>query len=77
MITHYTLQTKDHKITLKELDFSEKEMRTIKFALKHYFTTLEGSYERLVLDEQLPEAAVPLRDALESVRQIRKKLDDR
>lgn len=77
MVSHYTIQTKDHKITLKELDLTCMEMKFIKDALEHYYLALEGNYERLVLDEKLPEAAVTLLDVSISVKEIRKKLDGR
>lgn len=75
MVTHYTLQTKDHKIAIKEVDLSDMEMEFVKFALKHYYQTLERNYERFVVEEQLPEAAQPLKESIEKVRQIRRKLD--
>jgi len=77
MVTHYTLQTKDHKFALKEQDLTAKEFETIKFALQHYYVTLEKSYETLVIEEQLPEISDMLKERLEIVRQLRRKLDGR
>lgn len=75
MITHYTLQTKDHKFAVKEQDLTLQEAELVRFALQHYFQTLERNYERFVVDEQLPELASPLKETLEKVRQLRRKLD--
>lgn len=75
MITHYTLQTKDHKFAIKEQDLTLQEAELVRFALQHYFQTLERNYERFVVDEQLPELASPLKETLEKVRQLRRKLD--
>lgn len=77
MITHYTLQTKDHKIAIKEQDLTLQEAELVRFALQHYYQTLERNYERFVVDEQLPEVATPLKETLEKVRQLRRKLDGR
>lgn len=75
MITHYTLQTKDHKFAVKEQDLSLQEVELVRFALQHYYKTLERNYERFVVDEYLPELASPLKETLEKVRQLRRKLD--
>lgn len=75
MITHYTLQTKDHKFAVKEQDLTLQEAELVRFALQHYYQTLERNYERFVVDEQLPEVATPLKETLEKVRQLRRKLD--
>lgn len=75
MITHYTLQTKDHKFAVKEQDLTLQEAELVRFALQHYYQTLERNYERFVVDEQLPELASPLKETLEKVRQLRRKLD--
>ena len=75
MITHYTLQTKDHKFAIKEQDLTLQEAELVRFALQHYYQTLERNYERFVVDEQLPELASPLKETLEKVRQLRRKLD--
>ena len=75
MITHYTLQIKDHKFAVKEQDLTLQEAELVRFALQHYYQTLERNYERFVVDEQLPELASPLKETLEKVRQLRRKLD--
>lgn len=77
MITHYTLQTKDHKFAIKEQDLTLQEAELVRFALQHYYKTLERNYERFVVDEHLPELASPLKETLEKVRQLRRKLDGR
>ena len=77
MVTHYTLQTKDHKFALKEQDLTIQDVELVRFALQHYYQTLERNYERFVVDEQLPEVATPLKETLEKVRQLRRKLDGR
>lgn len=77
MVTHYTLQTKDHKFVTKEIDLTPMEMEFVKFGMKNYYQTLEKNYERLIVEEQLPEMAKALKEALENVRQIRRKLDGR
>jgi hypothetical protein len=75
MVTHYTLQTKDHKIATSEQDLTIMDLELVRFALQHYYQTLERNYERFIVDEQLPEMAKPLKETIEKVRQLRRKLD--
>lgn len=76
MITHYTLQTKDHKIALKEDDLTLDDFDTIRNSLKHYYLTLENSYEKM-LTEGIDDISESIKLKLEKVRQLRRKLDGR
>lgn len=76
MITHYTLQTKDHKIAVREEDIYKDEYDVICNALKHYYVSLERSFERHT-DEGLDDISRLIKRQLEDVRRIRRKLDGR
>ena len=76
MITHYTLQVKDHKLAVKEEDLTLEDYETIKNSLKHYYLTLENSYEKMVT-EGIDDISESIRYKLEKVRQLRRKLDGR
>lgn len=76
MITHYTLQTKDHKIPIKDEDLTIYEFEIIRNSLKHYYLTLENNYENLII-EGFDDISKFIKDELEQVRQLRRKLDGR
>lgn len=76
MVTNYSLQTKDHKIVIKDDDISVVEMETIKQSLRHYYRVLEEQYEKFVELEMI-DIARDIKDKLEIVRQLRRKLDGR
>lgn len=76
MVTSYTLQTKDHKIAIREDDLSVVEVETIKLSLRHYYRVLEEQYEKFV-ELEMVDLAKDIKDKLEIVRQLRRKLDGR
>ena len=76
VITHYTLQTKDHKIAVKEEDLSLLEFDLLRNSLKHYYLTLENSYEKMV-NEGIDDISQSIKEKLEKVRNLRRKLDGR
>jgi hypothetical protein len=76
MKTHYTLQTKDHKIALREQDITLEEFDTILVALKHYYTSLVNSMDKM-FDAGLDDVVHDLKNRTEEVRQLRRKLDGR
>ena len=76
MVTNYTLQTKDHKIAIREDELSVVEVNTIKLSLRHYYRVLEEQYEKFV-DLEMVDLAKDIKDKLEIVRQLRRKLDGR
>lgn len=76
MVTNYTLQTKDHKIAIREDDLSVVELNTIKLSLRHYYRVLEDQYEKFV-ELEMVDLANDIKDKLEIVRQLRRKLDGR
>lgn len=76
MVTNYTLQTKDHKIAIREDDLSVVELETIKLSLRHYYRVLEEQYEKFV-ELEMVDLAKDIKDKLEIVRQLRRKLDGR
>lgn len=75
MVTHYTLQTKDHKIPLREQDLSLEEINLIRLSLRYYYVSLEKSYEQFA-NEELIDLSQTIKDKLENVRQLRRKLDE-
>lgn len=75
MVSHYTLQAKDHKFAVKEQDFTPKEVEQIKIALRHYQYALERSYDNFYVEEQMLDVAQSLKEQIEYMRQIRRKLD--
>lgn len=74
MVTNYTLQTKDHKIAIREDDLSVVDLETIKQSLRHYYRVLEEQYEKFMELEML-DLALEIKNRLEIVRQLRRKLD--
>ena len=76
MITHYTLQVKDHKMAVKEEDLTFDDFDLIRNSLKHYYLTLENSYEKM-LTEGIDDISESIKLKLEKVRQLRRKLDGR
>lgn len=76
MVTSYTLQTKDHKIAIREDELSVVEVETIKLSLRHYYRVLEEQYEKFV-DLEMVDLAKDIKEKLEIVRQLRRKLDGR
>ena len=76
MVTNYTLQTKDHKIAIREDDLSVVEVETIKLSLRHYYRVLEDQYEKFV-ELEMVDLAKDIKEKLEIVRQLRRKLDGR
>ena len=76
MVTSYTLQTKDHKIAIREDDLSVVEVNTIKLSLRHYYRVLEEQYEKFV-ELEMVDLAKDIKEKLEIVRQLRRKLDGR
>lgn len=76
VITHYTLQTKDHKLAVKEEDLTLQEFDIIRNSLKHYYLTLENSYEKMV-NEGIDDISLSIKEKLEKVRNLRRKLDGR
>ena len=76
VITHYTLQTKEHKRAVKEEDLTPLEFDLIRNSLKHYYLTLENSYEKMV-NEGIDDISLSIKEKLEKVRNLRRKLDGR
>ena len=76
VITHYTLQTKDHKLAIREEDLTTQEFDIIRNSLKHYYLTLENSYEKMV-NEGIDDISLSIKEKLEKVRNLRRKLDGR
>ena len=76
MVTNYTLQTKDHKIAIREDELSVVEVNTIKLSLRHYYRVLEDQYEKFV-ELEMVDLAKDIKEKLEIVRQLRRKLDGR
>lgn len=76
VITHYTLQTKDHKLAIREEDLTPQEFDIIRNSLKHYYLTLENSYEKMV-NEGIDDISLSIKEKLEKVRNLRRKLDGR
>lgn len=74
MVTNYTLQTKDHKIAIREDDLTVVDLETIKQSLRHYYRVLEEQYEKFMELEML-DLALEIMNRLEIVRQLRRKLD--
>lgn len=74
MVTNYTLQTKDHKIAIREDDLTVVDLETIKQSLRHYYRVLEEQYEKFMELEML-DLAIEIKNRLEIVRQLRRKLD--
>ena len=75
MVSHYTLQTKDHKFSIKEQDFTVGEIELMKTAVMYYRQALERSYEHFYVEDQMPDVANSLKERIEKVRQLRRKLD--
>lgn len=75
MVTHYTLLTKDHKIALREQDLSQEELDMIKQTIRHYYVVLEQNYDKF-LELEMQDVAKDIKEKLELVRQLRRKLDD-
>ena len=75
MVTHYTLLTKDHKIALREQDLTQEDLDMIKQTLKHYYVVLEQNYDKF-LELEMQDVAKDIKEKLELVRQLRRKLDD-
>lgn len=75
MVSHYTLQTKDHKFAVKEQDFSVADMEMLKTALMYYHHALERSYEHFYVEDQMPDVANSLKERIEKVRLLRSKLN--
>lgn len=75
MVSHYTLQTKDHKFAVKEQDFSVEDIEMLKTALMYYHHSLERSYEHFYVEDQMPDVANSLKERIEKVRLLRSKLN--
>lgn len=75
MVTHYTLQTKDHKLPLKEQDLSIGEFTIIRHALINYQREMENTYASQVKDGLLPDVVKLMKEVLEDIDKVRKKLD--
>lgn len=75
MVSHYTLQTKDHKFSIKEQDFTVAEIELLKTAVMYYRQALERSYEHFYVEDQMPDVANSLKERIEKVRQLRSKLN--
>lgn len=75
MVTHYTLQTKDHKLTIRELDLERSEFLLIRNALINYQRDSEKIYTEYVKDGSMPDMIKMVRGALEDIDKLRKKLD--
>ena len=75
MVTHYTLQTKDHKLTLRELDLERSEFLLLRNALINYQRASEKIYTEYVKDGSMPDMINMVRGALEDIDKLRKKLD--
>lgn len=77
MVTHYTIQTKDHKLAIKEEDISVGEFNILMNALKNYQINLEENYKEYVKDGTLPDVVVIMKEVLEDVTKLRRKLSGR
>lgn len=75
MVSHYTLQTKDHKFAVKEQDLSLAEIELLKTAVMYYHHALERSYEHFYVEDQMPDVANSLKERIEKVRLLRSKLN--
>lgn len=75
VITHYTLQTKDHKLTIKEQDLERSEFLLIRNALINYQRTSEKIYTEYVKDGSMPDMIKMVKGVLEDIDKLRKKLD--
>ena len=73
MITHYNIQAKDHKITLRDQDITPAEFEMVMIALKHYYTSLINSMDKM-FDAGLDDVVHDLKNRSEEVRQLRRKL---
>ena len=73
MITHYNIQAKDHKITLRDQDITPAEFEMILIALKHYYTSLVSSMDKM-FDAGLDDVVHDLKIRSEDVRLLRRKL---
>lgn len=76
MVTHYTLQDKDHKLAIRETDLSLTELDMVKQSLRHYYRVLEDNYEKF-LEIEMQDIAKDIKIKLEIVRILRRKLDGR
>lgn len=74
MVTHFNLQSMDHKLALKEQELKLSDVELIKSALKHYYTTLENSLEK-ICEAGLDDISKEITSKLEEVRQLRRKID--
>lgn len=74
MITHYNIQAKDHKITLRDQDITPAEFEMLLIALKHYYTSLVNSMDKM-FDEGLDDIVHDLKIRSEDVRLLRRKLN--
>jgi hypothetical protein len=61
---------------LREQDLSIEDIELLKNGLKHYYITLEKSYEE-TLEAGMEDISSVLKNKLEEVRQLRRKLDGR
>lgn len=75
VITHYTLQTKDHKLPIKEEDLTIGEFIIIRHALINYQREMEKTYTSQVKDGLLPDVVKLMKEVLEDIDKVRKKLD--
>lgn len=75
MVTHYTLQTKDHKLTIKEQDLERSEFLLIRNALINYQRDSEKIYTEYVKDGSMPDMIKMVRGSIEDIDKLRKKLD--
>ena len=75
MVTHYTLQTKDHKISVKEEDLSLADFMYIRNALKNYQNDLEWLYKREAERDVLPDVIENTKSLLDDIVKLRKKID--
>ena len=75
MVTHYTLQTKDHKLTIRELDLERSEFLLLRNALINYQRSSEKIYTEYVKDGSMPDMIKMVKGVLEDIDKLRKKLD--
>lgn len=75
MVTHYTLQTKDHKISVKEEDLTLGEFDYIRNALKNYQNDLEWLYKRQAEKDALPDVVANTKSLIDDIVKLRKKID--
>ena len=75
MVTHYTLQTKDHKLVIREQDFERSEFLLLRNALINYQMTSEKIYTEYVKDGSMPDMVTMVKNVLEDIDKLRKKLD--